>query len=65
MALVALGLSVRTEGTGVLMWCKATLTGVSPSKGTRPVIISKSTTPKEYRSELWVARSPLACSGEK
>ena len=30
--------------------CKAIDTGVSPSKGKRPVIISYITTPREYRS---------------
>ena len=44
--------SAKTEGGRAmeLMCCRAMDTGVSPSKGRRPVIISYITTPREYRS---------------
>ena len=38
------------SGMELICWM-ATETGVSPSKGRRPVIISYRTTPAEYRSE--------------
>ena len=54
----------RGERGMELMCWMATDTAVSPSKGSRPVIISYSTTPAEYRSlraSMWL---PRACSGE-
>ena len=45
--------------------CMAMATGLSPSKGTRPVSISYSTTPTLYISLVTSAVWPLACSGLK
>ena len=41
----------------------ATVTWFSPSNGTSPVSISKSTTPSESRSDCGVTVWPSACSG--
>ena len=63
------GEMVPTSSDGALggaeICCKAMLTGVSPSKGTRPVSISYMTTPTLYMSLAAVTSSPRACSGEK
>src|SRR5712691_2669543 len=45
------------------MCCMATATGVSPSKGERPVSISYMTTPSAYTSVVGVTFLPCACSG--
>src|SRR4029453_9810843 len=60
LGLMMLGLT----GRSLTCWY-ATATGVSPRNGGRPVSISKSTTPVEYRSVRASTVSPLACSGEK
>jgi hypothetical protein len=41
-----------------------TTAGVFPGKGSLPVVISYSTTPKEKRSERPSISSPLDCSGD-
>ncbi len=51
---------------GVLwMWAKAMAIGVSPSNGSWPVTISKSTAPRAYRSADRLTAPPRACSGER
>ena len=58
--------STRSEGDSGMerMCCSATSTGVSPSKGRRPVSISYITTPSEYRSARLSMSLPFACSGD-
>ena len=43
----------------------AIVTAESPSNGTRPVSISYSTTPIEYRSDWALTEWPWACSGDR
>ncbi len=53
-------------GTGSSPRCFiAIATAESPSNGTRPVSISYSTIPTEYRSDGGPTTSPRACSGER
>ena len=57
------GLIERTRGAGVWV-CAYESAARSPSNGVRPVSISNSTQPREYRSARGSTRSPRTCSGE-
>jgi len=52
------------RGIGSSRWARATVTVLSPPKGTRPVTISNMVIPREYRSLRSSLYPPLACSGE-
>ncbi len=57
-------LTMEGGTTSSLRCFRAMLTGVSPSKGTRPVASSNIRMPREYRSLRASMKPPRACSGE-